>query len=648
MNTDSLLKDLNNEQRIAVSTKTKNTVILAGAGSGKTKVLVHRIAWLIFKKKISPFSIMAMTFTNKAANELKEKINSLLGTQQDGIWVGSFHSLAHKFLMLHHVDIGLPKGFQVINNEDQIKLINRIIKVKNLNKNNLSIKNVIKYINNNKDNCIRAERVKISKNNNEYDLFKIYKYYQEICDRSGLVDFSELLLRSYELFLNNPKILKKYHNRFSNILIDEFQDINSFQYTWIKILTGKKCNIMIVGDDDQSIYGWRGSDPKNMKKFLQDYNNSKVIKLERNYRSSNNILKSANILISNNLNRLGKNLWTNEKNGELITLCCNNNEFDEAVYIIHSINNWFNNGGHLKQCAILYRSKNQLGVIKETLSKFSIPYKTYNNINFFEKLEIKNVIFYMRLLVNKNDDIAFEKIINTPARGIGEKTMQAIRFLANSEKITLWKSCNYLLFKNLLLKRSVKRVENFIYLIKFLKKKIKNLPLHNKIYKIIKISGLKNMYENQKNKKNIEYLNNFKKLIKIAKFSNLQKKENKKESLEEFLHKISLNFNSDCDSDKDFVNLMTIHASKGLEFPLVFIIGMEDGIFPNKINIKKNKNLFEERRLAYVALTRAMKKVIITFAENRNLYGKIEQNPPSRFINELPKECVEVIKYVQN
>ncbi|BGI50866.1 MAG: DNA helicase II [Arsenophonus endosymbiont of Ceratovacuna japonica] len=639
-----LLKNLNDKQREAVTAPRINMLILAGAGVGKTRVLVHRIAWLIEINKISPFSIMAVTFTNKAANEMRNRINTLLNNNQNGILVGTFHSLAHNLLRSYYLEANLPQNFQILDNYDQYRLLHKIIKSSNLDENKWSPRQAMWYINIKKDKGLRPFHIKNDNNIIDETWLKIYSSYQKICNRSGLVDFSELLLRTYELLLNKPNILKYYHERFTNILVDEFQDTNNIQYNWIRLLSGNNSKVIIVGDDDQSIYGWRGAQVENIKNFLQDFSSVKTIVLEQNYRSTNNIIKSANVLIANNNNRLIKNLWTKDINGELISLYCAYNELDEVYYVINKIKQWCNNGGFLKQCAILYRNNAQSNLLEEVLSQNSIAYYIYGGKRFFERQEIKNVLYYLRLILNRNDDTSFERIVNKPTRGIGEQTLNKIYQVAKKRQLTLWESCEYLITKKILSTKSTNSIEQFIKLINKLDKETIDMPLYIQTDYVIRYSGLLEMYKKEKEEKAEVYIKNLKELITLTHNFNYQKKDQNIIPLQSFLSQISLELNAGKEEiQNDAVQLMTLHSAKGLEFPLVFIIGMEEGMFPSKMSIKENNLLSEERRLAYVGLTRAMQKLTLTYAKSRKLYGKKVYHNPSRFITELPIECIKKI-----
>ncbi|WP_169780378.1 UvrD-helicase domain-containing protein, partial [Enterobacteriaceae endosymbiont of Donacia piscatrix] len=593
-----LLKNLNNKQKEIVSENRKNLLILAGAGSGKTLVLIRRIAWLIYKENCSPKSILAVTFTNKAAIELKTRIKSLLinDFQKNNIWIGTFHSFAYYLLRIHYLNVGLTKNFQIIDSYDQKIIIKRILKKLSLKDKIFSIEKILKYINNIKNNLLNNYHHK----NDLYsiNLSKIYDEYQNFCKITEVVDFNELIFYLYKLFLNNPKILKIYQKRFQNILVDEFQDTNDIQYKFISLLYNKNYNtkIILVGDDDQSIYGWRGAKINNISCFLQEFDKVKTILLEQNYRSTSNILNAANKLISYNNNRLKKKLWTNADNGDLITIYYALNEFDEAEYIAKYIKQKIlEKNVKLNNYAILYRNNSQSRILEEIMLKFSIPYKIYGGIQFFERQEIKNILSYLRLISNHNDDSSFERIINIPKRGIGNTTLNIIKHISNKYSLTLWNSSFFLLKnKKFLNKKTFNVLKNFIELIIFLKNNIKKKSLPKIIEQTIKNSGLWDMYnKNCLFGKDNTKINNLKEFINSAKYFTKKKLQFKIKSnilnikndnlLTDFLSQTLLlneNINKNNEEKNNYIQLMTIHASKGLEFSEVFIIGMEEGIFP--------------------------------------------------------------------
>ncbi|MDC9761721.1 DNA helicase II [Proteus mirabilis] len=645
MDVSYLLEGLNDKQREAVAAPRVNMLVLAGAGSGKTRVLVHRIAWLLSVEQASPFSIMAVTFTNKAAAEMRHRIEDLIGTSQGGMWIGTFHSLAHRLLRAHYLDAGLPQDFQIIDSDDQYRLIRRIVKSMALDDKQWPPRQGMWYINGKKDEGLRPQHIQTYGNPVETTWLKVYQAYQETCDRAGLVDFAELLLRAHELWLNKPQILEHYQHRFTNILVDEFQDTNRIQYAWIRMLAGQTGKVMIVGDDDQSIYGWRGAQVENIQNFLNEFPGAETIRLEQNYRSTSNILKAANALIANNSDRLGKNLWTEGAEGEPISLYCAFNDLDEARYVVGRIKRWHEEGGALADCAILYRSNAQSRIMEEALLQANMPYRIYGGQRFFERQEIKDALSYMRLTANRHDDASFERVVNTPTRGIGDRTLDVVRQVARDNQITLWESALQVIEHKMLAGRAIAAIARFLELIETLANETADMPLHVQTDRIIRDSGLKAMYEQEKGEKAQARIENLEELVTATRQFSYQDEDEDLMPLQAFLSHAALESGEgQADAYQDAVQLMTLHSAKGLEFSQVFIVGVEEGMFPSQMSLDEGGRLEEERRLAYVGVTRAMKKLTLTYAENRRLYGKEVSHRPSRFIGELPKECVEEVR----
>lgn len=645
MDVSYLLEGLNDKQREAVAAPRVNMLVLAGAGSGKTRVLVHRIAWLLSVEQASPFSIMAVTFTNKAAAEMRHRIEDLIGTSQGGMWIGTFHSLAHRLLRAHYLDAGLPQDFQIIDSDDQYRLIRRIVKSMALDDKQWPPRQGMWYINGKKDEGLRPQHIQTYGNPVETTWLKVYQAYQEACDRAGLVDFAELLLRAHELWLNKPQILEHYQHRFTNILVDEFQDTNRIQYAWIRMLAGQTGKVMIVGDDDQSIYGWRGAQVENIQNFLNEFPGAETIRLEQNYRSTSNILKAANALIANNSDRLGKNLWTEGAEGEPISLYCAFNDLDEARYVVGRIKRWHEEGGALADCAILYRSNAQSRIMEEALLQANMPYRIYGGQRFFERQEIKDALSYMRLTANRHDDASFERVVNTPTRGIGDRTLDVVRQVARDNQITLWESALQVIEHKMLAGRAIAAIARFLELIETLANETADMPLHVQTDRIIRDSGLKAMYEQEKGEKAQARIENLEELVTATRQFSYQDEDEDLMPLQAFLSHAALESGEgQADAYQDAVQLMTLHSAKGLEFSQVFIVGVEEGMFPSQMSLDEGGRLEEERRLAYVGVTRAMKKLTLTYAENRRLYGKEVSHRPSRFISELPKECVEEVR----
>ena len=645
MDFSELLDGLNERQREAVAAPLGNYLVLAGAGSGKTRVLTYRIAWLIGVENVSPNGILAVTFTNKAAAEMRHRIEDLLQDQLTppfGMWVGTFHSLAHRLLRRHAPDAGLPADFQILDSEDQLRLVKRLVKSYNLDEGLYPPKQICWYINNKKDLGLRADQIEM-RSKEDRSWVEIYKIYQDACDRAGLVDFAELLLRTYELWQKKPLILQRYQQRFQHILVDEFQDTNNIQYEWVKLLAGNSANVMIVGDDDQSIYGWRGAKIDNIYRFLTDYH-AETIRLEQNYRSTENILQAANILIANNEGRLGKNLWTEGNKGDPVGIYRAFNEHDEARFVTSQIKQWVDEGGNYDQCAVLYRSNRQSRILEEAFLQSGLPYRIYGGLRFFERQEIKDALGYLRLLANRQDDVAFERVVNTPTRGIGDRTLEILRDIARKRTLTLWQATHLALEEKLVQGRAASALLRFIELINALDNDTFELPLAEQTEFVIEHSGLKEMYQKEKGEKGEVRLENLDELVFAAR--DFQKPDEAEEmsDLIAFLTHASLEAGEgQASPHQQCVDLMTLHSSKGLEFDRVFIVGMEEGLFPSGASGEEGR-IEEERRLAYVGITRARKKLTLCYAEQRRVYSQEEKRIVSRFINELPEENIQEIR----
>ncbi len=646
-----LLNDLNEPQRRAVSADPEHQLVLAGAGSGKTRVLTHRIAWLIEVERISPFAILAVTFTNKAAAEMRARIETLRNTPVMGMWVGTFHSIAHRLLRAHWQEANLEQNFQIIDSNDQYRLLRRILKELGLDENQWPAKQAQWFINEKKDHGLRAHHIEVHDDVFVRTMVKIYDAYEQACTRAGLVDFAELLLRSHELWLKNPELLQHYQSRFQAILVDEFQDTNTLQYAWIRLLAGKSTHLMLVGDDDQSIYGWRGAKIENILRFTQDYPTAITTRLEQNYRSTGNILTAANALISHNGERLGKDLWTASNNGEAISLYAAFNEIDEARFVVSRIQDWFNNGNRYAEVAVLYRSNAQSRVLEEALLQANIPYRVYGGQRFFERAEIKDALAYLRLVANREDDSAFERIVNTPTRGIGDRTLEVIREVARTQQISLWQSAQAITAatasQNLLPARAKNAVKNFLQLIDGLFIQTQTIELYEQTEHVIQASGLYEHYKKEKGQKAQMRLENLAELVTATRQFEPNEVEGAENMtmLQAFLSYAALETgDAQADNFTDCVQLMTLHSVKGLEFPLVFIVGVEEGLFPHEMSLEEPGRLEEERRLCYVGITRAMQKLYLSYAETRRLYGREVYHRPSRFINEIPNEVLEEIR----
>ncbi len=639
------LDTLNDKQRAAVEAAPGAVLVLAGAGSGKTRVLTHRIAWLLEEQGESPYAILAVTFTNKAAAEMRHRIEDLVHGPVNRMWIGTFHGLAHRLLRAHYHEAGLPEGFQILDSDDQQRLVKRILKSLQLDEKRWSPRQAVGYINAKKDEGLRPQHIDAGYHPVEKTFLQIYQAYQEACDRAGLVDFAELLLRAHELWLKQPHLLRHYQQRFRHILVDEFQDTNAIQYAWIRLLAGEGSHIMIVGDDDQSIYGWRGARVENLQKFLDDFPGAQTIRLEQNYRSTGTILSAANALIAHNAERMGKELWTEGASGEPISLYCAFNELEEARYIVGRIKQHLDGGGALSDCAILYRSNAQSRVLEEALLHQSVAYRIYGGLRFFERQEIKDALGYLRLIANRDDDAAFERIVNTPTRGIGDRTLDIVRATARSEGITLWRACQRLLTERGLAGRAASAVAAFMSLIDELEQEVMEAPLKRQADHVINHSGLRAMYEAEKGEKAEARIENLNELVTAA--GSFEKPEDAEEmsELNAFLAHAALEAGEgQADDNDDAVQLMTLHSAKGLEFPLVFMCGVEEGMFPSQMALDEGDRLEEERRLCYVGMTRAMQKLYITYAESRRLYGRETFAKASRFIREIPQEHLEEVR----
>lgn len=650
MDVSELLDSLNDKQREVVAAPLQNMLVLAGAGSGKTRVLVQRIAWLMKVEQAVPHSILAVTFTNKAAAEMRARVEQAVGGNTHGMWIGTFHGLAHRLLRMHFQEAKLPQSFQVLDSDDQLRLVKRIVRSLELDEKKWPAKQFVWYINGKKDEGLRPQHIDAQFDPSEAIFVKVYQAYQETCDRAGLVDFAELLLRAHELWLNNPELLAHYQQRFAHILVDEFQDTNAIQYAWLSLLGRGQSKVMIVGDDDQSIYGWRGARIENIERFTHEFADSQTIRLEQNYRSTANILNAANQLISHNNNRLGKELWTDDAAGEKISVYTAFNEIDEARFISGRIKQWRDDGGELDQVAILYRSNAQSRLLEEALLQGQLPYRIYGGQRFFERQEIKDALAYMRLINNRDDDAAFERIINTPTRGIGNQTVAMVRDAARSMQVTLWQACQQMLQAEQLKGRSAKTILSFINLIDQLEDDSSNLDLDQQANFVIQHSGLKAMYQAEKGERAEQRIENLNELVTACQtFDSVslsdQELSEEPTRLTAFLTHAALESGeSQADEYESAVQLMTMHSAKGLEFSLVFIAGLEEGMFPSQQSVEEIGRLEEERRLCYVGMTRAMSKLYLCHAESRRIYGQEKYHKASRFLRELPEDCIDEIR----
>lgn len=645
MDPSLLLDGLNDKQREAVAAPLENLLVLAGAGSGKTRVLVHRIAWLISVENASPFSIMSVTFTNKAAAEMRGRIEELMMGSASGMWNGTFHGICHRILRAHYLDARLPEDFQILDSEDQLRLLRRLIKAQNLDEKQWPTRQVCWWINGKKDEGLRPKHIDAYRDPVTQTYLQLYSAYQEACDRAGLVDFAEILLRCHEMLRDKQHIREHYQARFKHILVDEFQDTNNIQYAWLRMMAGRDCHVMIVGDDDQSIYGWRGAKIENLEKFTQEFPSVNTIRLEQNYRSTKTILQASNALIANNTERMGKELWTDGSEGEPISIYSAYNDLDEARFTVNKIKEWRDKGGALEDCAMLYRNNAQSRVLEEALIQAGLPYRIYGGMRFFERQEIKDALSYLRLMSNRNDDSAFERVVNTPPRGLGDKTLETIRFAARDRGCTLWQASLVLLEEKVLTGRAASALSRFIELVNALEDDSAEMPLHSQTDHVIKTSGLFEMYQLEKGEKSKARIENLEELVTATRQFEKPEEADEMSMLTAFLTHAALEAGEgQADEFDDAVQLMTLHSAKGLEFPLVFMVGVEEGMFPSQMSAEEAGRLEEERRLCYVGMTRAMQKLYITYAEIRRLYGQDKYHKPSRFIRELPENCLDEVR----
>jgi DNA helicase II / ATP-dependent DNA helicase PcrA len=642
MDITPIVGSLNDAQRAAVTAPLAPTLVLAGAGSGKTRVLTHRVAWLVQVEKVSPHGILAVTFTNKAAGEMRSRIESLLNVPSAPLWVGTFHGIAHRLLRIHWRDANLPQAFQIMDSEDQQRAIRKLLKSLDLDESRWIPKEIMWFINARKDEGLRAKHLKDDGDPTRRQFIKLYEQYQEQCERTGVVDFAELQLRAFELWRDRPDILAHYRSRFRNVLIDEFQDTNTIQYQWLKLLAGADGLPFAVGDDDQSIYRWRGARVENLQQFRRDYPNVQLFRLEQNYRSTGNILAAANALIANNNGRLGKNLWTAGEQGEHVKLYAAFNERDEADFVINRIREWVYKGGSRSDCAILYRSNAQSRTFEEALLTARIPYRVYGGLRFFERAEIKDALAYVRLVFSRADDASFERVVNLPARGIGAKTLDTIRNYARANACTMWEAAGACIQE--LGARTGQSLHGFLLLIEQLDQQTRTLSLHEQVDHIINESGLVAHYQQERGDRGEARVENLNELVSAARGFEPDG-EALTSPLASFLSHAVLESGEDqADAWEDSVQMMTLHSAKGLEFPVVFLCGMEDGLFPHTRSTTDLEGLEEERRLCYVGTTRAMKQLYLTYAEQRRLHGVDSYGTPSRFIREIPAELIEEIR----
>jgi DNA helicase-2/ATP-dependent DNA helicase PcrA len=652
MDVSWILDDLNEPQRVAVTAPLGPLRVLAGAGSGKTRVLTRRIAWLLAVENASPWSILAVTFTNKAAAEMRGRVEAMLDHPIGGLWIGTFHGIAHRLLRQHWQEARLPRAFQILDSDDQTRLLKRVSRGLNLDEKKWPPQQSAGFINRCKDEGQRPADLADDGKPVQRQYRQIYTIYQQECERGGLVDFGELLLRVYELWRDNPDLLAHYRERFQHLLVDEFQDTNAIQYNWVRLLSGGQGDVFIVGDDDQCVYGWRGSKVENLQRFAQDFPGTQTIRLEQNYRSTHNILKAANALIAHNAGRLGKNLWTADGDGEPIQVYAAFNEVDEARFVVERIRQWVEAGGRRRDAAILYRSNAQSRLFEETLIGTAIPYRIYGGLRFFERAEIKDALAYLRLVAHRDDDPSFERVVNTPPRAIGERTVDLLRETARVQGGSLWQGALQLLSGGGLSGRAASAVRGFLNLIEALDRDSHGRPLPERVDHVIHQSGLLAMYEQAKADKGEMRVENLEELVNasgdfIANTDPVVVGADPDEPdwLNAFLAHAALESGQGQGAaGEDSVQLMTLHMAKGLEFPLVFLVGLEEGLFPHNRSVGEARQLEEERRLAYVGITRACRQLYVTHAEKRTLYGRENYPSPSRFVREIPEELIRDVR----
>jgi DNA helicase-2/ATP-dependent DNA helicase PcrA len=647
MDVTPILDPLNDAQREAVSAPPGPVLVLAGAGSGKTRVLVHRIAWLIEVEQVSPLGILAVTFTNKAAAEMRGRIQALLDMPVNHLWVGTFHGLAHRLLRRHWREARLPEGFQILDAEDQQRLIRRIVRAQDLDDSTWVPREIAWFINGNKDDGLRPSQLDDHGDDTRRQLIRLYQLYEDACQQAGVVDFAELLLRAYELWQHNPELLAQYRRRFRHILVDEFQDTNAIQYGWLRLLAGDTGLPFVVGDDDQSIYGWRGAKMEHMRRFQRDFPGTRVIKLEQNYRSTRTILRAANAIIANNSGRLGKELWTEGSEGTPIRLYRAYNERDEAEFVVGRIQDWVRQGNRRSEVAVLYRSNAQSRVFEEFLLRAKVPYRVYGGLRFFERAEIKDALAYLRLIANRDDDPSFERVVNVPTRGIGARTIDLVREYAKANSLSMWKAAQVMAAADA--GRGGRSVQAFLLLVEQMARETDGLALHEQVDHVIRRSGLRDHVRKEPRDRAEARLENLDELVSAARSFDAAEsgmdEEEPMPPLAAFLAHAALESgDAQADAWDDCVQMMSLHSAKGLEFPLVFLTGLEDGLFPHRRSLNDAEGLEEERRLCYVGATRAMSELYLTLAEQRRLHGTDSFGVPSRFIQEIPAELIEEVR----
>jgi DNA helicase II / ATP-dependent DNA helicase PcrA len=651
MDVSAILDPLNDAQRAAVTAPPGPVLVLAGAGSGKTRVLTHRIAWVIEALGESPHGILAVTFTNKAAAEMRGRVERLLAVPAAGLWIGTFHGIAHRLLRLHWREARLPQGFQIMDAEDQQRLIRKVLKAADLDEARWVPREVQWFINSHKDEGRRPQQLAGGNDPTRRELVRIYAAYEAACERAGVVDFAELLLRAYELWRDDAALLAHYRRRFRHLLVDEFQDTNAIQYAWLRLLAAGGSFPFVVGDDDQSIYAFRGARAENLQQFRRDYPHAALFRLEQNYRSTGTILEAANGLIAHNAARLGKNLWTSGARGEPIRLYAAFNERDEAEFVTHRIREHVAQGGLRREIAILYRSNAQSRVFEEAFLSARIPYRVYGGLRFFERAEIKDALAYLRLIANRGDDASFERVVNLPPRGVGAKSLEVLRERARAAGVTLWQAAagagpaagGLAGGADTLSTRAAAAIQGFMALIERLAHETSGLVLHEQVDQVLRGSGLAEHYRRDKAERGEARAENLDELVSAARGFTPESAE--LPPLEAFLAHAALESGEgQAEEWEDCVQMMTLHAAKGLEFPVVFLAGMEEGLFPHQRAGADLDGLEEERRLCYVGMTRAMRRLYLCYAEQRRLHGVDSYGQVSRFVREIPESLIEEVR----
>lgn len=653
MDVSVALDGLNKAQREAVAAPPGNILVLAGAGSGKTRALTRRIAWLIHTGQAEPGNILAVTFTNKAATEMRNRVETLLPQPASAMWIGTFHRIAHRLLRAHWQEAGLPQSFQILDRGDQLRVVKRVVVDLGLDPEQYSPKELQGFINARKNSGLRPQDLDPPGYPRQQQMINIYQAYQQTCDRAGLVDFDELLLRAYELFRDKDSLLARYQQRFRHLLVDEFQDTNDLQYAWLRRLAGQDNYMFAVGDDDQSIYGFRGTGgPGNMARFKKEFPKATECRLEQNYRSTANILKAANALIANNNSRLGKDLWTEGEAGAKLELCAAYNESEEARFVVERIRDAkVRDDIDYSDNAILYRVNALSRVLEETLNQKGVPYRVVGGMRFYERMEIKDALAYVRLAALPRDNAAFERIVNTPVRGLGSRSVEKLRNQARTSGASLWQTSQEAVAQATLLpRRALSALEGFLNLLQNMAQTLrdKDKPLDEAVDLIISDSGLLKHYEKEEGGEKAQIrAENLEELVQAAADFEVWFEANKEylgelDLLSAFLSHAALEAGeADANAAEDEVQVMTLHAAKGLEFQQVYMVGMEEGVFPHWRSLDNAEELEEERRLCYVGMTRAMSKLTLSRAKRRRLYNAESVPLPSRFLEEIPAQLIE-------